>query len=180
MAAYAVGVAAGASLALIVITTLALAVQAVAGRGLWAAIAAVVITLALLRDVGVNAPVPYRAVQVPQVLRYLLRPSALAFAFGAQLGAGFLTRYTYSTHTAFVMALPLALAHTWVAPMAISVYAVGKALVLVAAVGTSLDEGPVSVARARWRTARLRLLRYANVAVTASVLLMVVRLGGDL
>ena len=103
---YASGVAVGAALAFVVVASLAAAVEAFGGRRLWIGAGVVVVALAVARDLGVNAPVPYRNVQVPQVLRYLLPPGLLAFTYGTQLGVGFLTRFTYSTHTALMVALP--------------------------------------------------------------------------
>jgi hypothetical protein len=102
----------------------------------------------------VGAPVPYRNVQVPQVLRYLLPPSLLALAFGAQLGTGFLTRYTYSTHTAAMLLLPLAINDPAVIVMTVVAFALGKGLVVIASAGTTSDgdaenRRPAAMAAAR-------------------------------
>src|SRR5881227_3762278 len=129
---YVVAVAIGAAAAAFVLVILATGMERIGGKIAWVVLAAPVIALAVARDLGARTPVPYRNVQVPQVLRYLLPPSALAVAYGAQLGTGFLTRYTYSTHTAAMLLLPLATHDPVVIALTIAALAIGKGVVVVA------------------------------------------------
>jgi hypothetical protein len=174
--AYASGVAVGAALAFVVVASLAIAVEAFGGRSLWIGVAVVVVALAVARDLGVNAPVPYRNVQVPQVLRYLLPPELLAFTYGTQLGAGFLTRFTYSTHTALMVALPLVVGDPVLVVASIAAFALGKGVVLLASVGTTADEGPFG-GRSAWAH-RLRVLKLANAVAAATVVTTALHEGG--
>ena len=78
---------------------------AIAAPASWLEIALPLIALAALRDLGAQVPVPYPARQVPEWLRHVLSPGWTAISYGSQLGTGFLTRYTYATHAAFVALL---------------------------------------------------------------------------
>jgi hypothetical protein len=179
LGAHVFGVAAGALVAFLVLASFAAGIEAVAGRELWILAGAAVVALAVARDLGAKTPVPYRDVQVPQVLRYLLRPALLAFTYGAQLGVGFLTRYTYSTHTAVLVALPLVVGDPLLVLGSILAFALGKGVVLLASVGTSTDEGPFSIAgRPRWRINGLRLIKLANAATAATLVVTALHVGG--
>jgi hypothetical protein len=172
IALYLVGIAAGATATTFVLTVIATGVEQFGGRLAWLAIATIIIALAIGRDLGVNAPVPYRNVQVPQVLRYLLPPSLLAIAYGGQLGLGFLTRYTYSTHTAAMLLLPLALPDPILMALTVLALGAGKSVVVIVTAGTTSDEGPRAIdARLRWRPNGIRALRAMSAA--AALLLIV-------
>jgi hypothetical protein len=160
---YAVSLAIGASVAFMVIMVLASGADGVLGSNGWYAVAIPIVALAIGRDLGFRTPVPYRNVQVPQVLRYLMPPSFLAVAYGTQLGTGFLTRYTYSSHTAAMLFLPfVARDNARLIPVAIGVFALGKTIVVIAGAGTSSDEGPLGIdQRLRWRRRGLLLTRQA-------------------
>lgn len=177
--AHGFGVMVGASLAFVVLASFAAGTEAMGGLFLWALIGASVVLLAVMRDVGLNVPVPYRNVQVPQVLRYLLPHSSLFAVYGVQLGLGFLTRYTYSTHTAVMVALPLVVASPLLVLGSIFALAVGKSLVLLAAVGTSADEGPFEGrGGARTSAGGVRLMRYTNVLLAVALTATTLHQGG--
>jgi hypothetical protein len=173
------GLAVGATVACVAVVAVAAGVEAVAGLAAWAVVAALVIAVAVARDLGVNAPVPYRDVQVPQVLRYLVPPSLLALAFGAHLGTGFLTRFTYSSHTAFMVTLPLVITDPLVVATTILLFAAGKAMVLVAFHRRSPEEvALISERHPGWATYGRQAMRLANGSFSALVLLSALRLGG--
>jgi hypothetical protein len=181
LAIYVLAVALGAALTWLVVATFATGVEKVGGEITWACAAAVVIALAIARDLGVDTPVPYRNVQVPQVLRYLLPPSLLALSYGAQLGTGFLTRYTYSTHTAAMLLLPFAINDPLVVAMTLAGLALGKGIVVVASVGTTSDEGAGAIdVRLRWRRRGLQIMRSVNAGVAALLVVLSLSLGGVL
>jgi hypothetical protein len=173
--AFTAGVAGGASLALVTLASVA----AAAGERLWIVVGAALVVLAVARDLGANTPVPYRDVQVPQVLRYLLAPGPLALVYGTQLGIAFLTRYTYSTHLAVMVALPLVLVDVRLAAGVILAFAVGKTVVILAFARMSSDDVPRAVDRhPTWRTGGLRLLRAANAFVSTIIVVTALHEGG--
>lgn len=106
---------------------------------------------------------------MPEWLREILPPTAVAATFGFMLGIGFLTLFTYSTQLAFVISLGYftSLAHML---LVVGAYAFGKTIVLASAAGTrSLNE--VS-SRFFWNRRREAILRAAT--ATASVTLVAV------
>jgi hypothetical protein len=120
---------------------------------------------AILHDVGMPAPLPYRPGQVPERLRSVLPTGAVATAFGLQLGVGFLTFFTYSTHLAMLLALPFLRSLPQMI-LVITLFACGKTLVLATSIGIrSIDE---VTTRFRWTPARARVLR--GTTATASLL----------
>lgn len=126
---YLVGVFLGAALT---VAILFVVVQSVAGEVAplrWLGMAAVVaITWVASRDLGTSVLVPYRNKQVPERFRGLLPPSAVAGAFGFQLGTTFLTRYTNSAPFAALVGsvfLP-----TGEALAVLAAFAFGKTIVL--------------------------------------------------
>jgi hypothetical protein len=128
--------------------------------------------LAMAKDAGLRVPVPYRPVQVPQVLRYVLSPTLLAWTYGAHLGAGFLTRYTYSTHTAVMLSLPLFVEMPLLVFGSLLAFAVGKSVALLASLGTD-DTG---IAQA----SGFSLIRLVSIATSASILATAISRGGAL
>lgn len=182
LAVYVAAVALGAAATAFVLVVLETGVDRVGGgKVAWLAVAAPLVILAIARDLGAHAPVPYRNVQVPQVLRYLLSPTLLALAYGAQLGTGFLTRFTYSTHTAAILLLPLAIDNPGVVALTVAALALGKGVVVAASAGTISDQGPEGIdARLRWRPRGLRIMRAANAAVAALLLASCLTTGGVL
>ena len=133
--------------------------------------ALVVVGWGILHDLGLPLPMPYRSRQVPEILRQVLPSEVVAAAFGAQLGVGFLTLFTYSTHLALLILLPFA---DSLAEMlaALAFFAVGKSLVLFVATGvTSVDQ---IAPRCEWTRARGRLLRVITAATSITLALSVV------
>jgi hypothetical protein len=105
----------------------------------WLFVAFLAVGLAALRDLGVGAPVPYpHGRQVPEWLRRVLPPGPAAFLYGGELGAGFLTRFTYSTHTAFV-ALLASQANAAVVLSSTAAFALGKSVVLLTSLAPISD-----------------------------------------
>jgi hypothetical protein len=107
----------------------------------WLAVALPLIGLATLRDLGLPAPVPYPASrQVPEWLRRVLSPGMTAIAYGGQLGTGFLTRFTYSTHTAFV-ALLASQSSAAIVAVGVLTFALAKSIVILSSLaGNSYPE----------------------------------------
>jgi len=102
---------------------------AIATPAAWLALALPLIALAALRDLGAQVPVPYPARQVPEWLRRVLSPGWTAISYGSQLGTGFLTRYTYATHAAFVALLATQSSVT-VVGVAVLAFALTKSIVV--------------------------------------------------
>jgi hypothetical protein len=178
---YVLAVALGAAATTFVLVVLSTGVERIGGKIAWFSVAAPVVALAVTRDLGARTPVPYRNVQVPQVLRYLLPPSLLALAYGAHLGTGFLTRYTYSTHTAAMLLLPLATNNPALIVMTIAALALGKGLVVIASAGTTSDEGAEGIdVRLRWRPRGLQIMRCVNAGAAALLVLSSLSSGGVL
>jgi hypothetical protein len=181
LSVYVVAVAFGAASTAFFLVIVATGVERIGGKIAWVSVAAAVIALAVARDLGARTPVPYRNVQVPQVLRYLLPPSLLALAYGTQLGTGFLTRYTYSTHTAAMLLLPLATNDPAVIAMTVAALALGKGLVVIASAGTTSDEGAEAIdVRLRWRPRGLQIMRTVNAGTAALLVLSSLSSGGVL
>jgi hypothetical protein len=136
------------------------------GLQAWFAVAAAFVVACIARDIGLRSPVPYRNVQVPEWLRRILPPATAAGAYGVHLGIGFLTKFTNSTHLAFLALLPAA-RPGWLAIVPIGVFATSKAIVLVAGAGTGpFHEFEDTYYRRMKAPLRyLRMMRYANAAV---------------
>jgi hypothetical protein len=131
-----------------------------------ALVGAAVVALAALHDVGVPTPLPYRPRQVPEWLREVLPPTAVAIVFGFMLGIGFLTLFTYSVHLAMLIGLPF-LDSLGQMLAVVAVFAFGKSLVLVAATGASRLERIAP--RFRWTRWRQRLLRAATATASTAI-----------
>src|SRR5215467_11229211 len=122
------------------------------------------IALAALRDLGAQVPVPYPARQVPEWLRRVLSPGWAAISYGSQLGTGFLTRYTYAAHAAFVALLATQSSVT-VVGVAVLAFALTKSIVVVSSLaGRSYSEFEQGLLH-RHRTRGQATLRAANAAL---------------
>lgn len=150
------------------------------GESAWLIPAGIVVALCVLRDLGVRqAPVPYRDVQVPEWVRASMLPGVTSLIYGAHLGVGFLTRFTYSTHATFLLLLPY-VENGLVAVAALAAFAAGKTIILFVAVGHGPFHAFEDRYYARMRAPRygLRALRWANAAAsvaTAVAVLFVVK-----
>ncbi len=135
----------------------------------WLAVALPLVALAALRDLGVRTPVPYPARrQVPEWLRRMLPPGLTAIAYGGQLGTGFLTRFTYSTHIAFV-ALLASQSSTTVVGASVLAFALSKSIVVVSSLaGDSYPEFERRLLY-RHRARGQATLRAANAALALAV-----------
>ena len=93
----------------------------------------------------------------------------VALVYGGELGIGFLTRFTFSTHLAFVVALPLVGSMRSVAILAL-VFALGKSIVVLTSLGgRSYGEFERRIlVRHATRTSKQNVLRIANAAVTTA------------
>ena len=174
VAAFAVAVFVSAAAVYVVVRALFAIVAGTVGPGAWLAAGGVVLATCVLRDIGVSVPVPYRNVQVPEWVRATLPPGATAFAYGAHLGLGFLTRFTYSTHAAFVLALPFVHGVGLVAAV-LAVFALGKIVVLFVAVGRGPFHEFEETYYARIRAPRggVLALRLANATAAVAVAMAV-------
>jgi hypothetical protein len=170
---FVVGVGTGA-LVIYTITRVLYVLVAAISPSAWLAVTLPLIGLAALRDLGVPAPVPYPARrQVPEWLRGMLPPGLTAIAYGGQLGTGFLTRFTYSTHTAFV-ALLATQPPAAVVAVAVLAFALSKSFVVASSLaGKSYPEFEQRLLR-RHRNRGQTTLRLANaaLAVTAAAVLI--------
>jgi hypothetical protein len=174
-ASFFAGTLVGATASLAVCLAVVLALSTVVPPGLVVGTLVVVVVAAALHDLGLPVPLPYRQRQVPEVLRDLLPTSVVAFVFGAMLGVGFLTLFTYSTHLAVLVALPL-LPSLGAMLAAVVVFALGKSLVLASVAGTTtLEEVPL---RFRWSRTRIRVLRATTAALSLALAAAVAIDGG--
>lgn len=137
-----------------------------------ATLALVLIAWAVLHDLGASVWMPYRPGQVPEWLRSAFPPSVVAIAFGFQLGAGFFTFFTYSTHVAMLAALPFLGSVPEVLAVAL-VFALGKSIVLL--MGTGAESVSEITPRFAAAGANLGLLRCTTAA--ASLFLAAVLVG---
>ena len=140
----------------------------------WLAVALPIVGLAALHDLGLHVPVPYPTrKQVPEWLRHIVAPGVAAAAYGAQLGTGFLTRFTYSTHAAFVALLAPQSPGPLVA-VSVLAFAASKAIVILASPtrGSYHEIEPRLLHRYRVRgQTSLRLANACLAAGTAAVLI---------
>jgi hypothetical protein len=168
VALYTMGVAVGALASYAVVYALYAAVTFALPQWAWVAAAAPLLTLVVLRDLGASVRVPYpERTQVPEWLRHVLPPALVALAYGGELGVGFLTRFTYSTHLAFVVALPLVGSTGTVVALAL-LFALAKTIVVVTSLGgRSYGEFERRILlRHASNNSKQNVLRLANAAVT--------------
>jgi hypothetical protein len=122
---------------------------------------------AVLHDLGLRVPLPYRKRQVPEWLRDTLPEAAVAVIFGFMLGVGFLTLFTVSTQLAFVLSLGY-LSSFGQMMLVVGAFAAGKTIVLLCGMGAkSLED--VSC-RVGWDFRRAGVLRVS--AAVASLTLV--------
>jgi hypothetical protein len=178
---YTIGVAMGALLCYAVVYGLYSAITYSLPRWAWLAVAAPFLALVVLRDLGARVRVPYpERTQVPEWLRHVLPPALVALAYGGELGVGFLTRFTYSTHLAFVVALPLVGSARTVLALAL-LFALGKTIVVVTSLGgRSYGEFERRILlRQASSNSKQYVLRFANAALTtASIAVFAIVIGG--
>jgi hypothetical protein len=170
VALYTAGVAAGALVSYAVAYGLYSAVTFALPTWTWLVATSPLLALVVLRDLGKRVRVPYpERTQVPEWLRHMLPPGLVALVYGGELGVGFLTRFTYSTHLAFVVALPLIGSLRTVAALAL-VFALGKSIVVVTSLGgRSYGEFERRIlVRHTTRITEQNILRIANAAVTTA------------
>jgi hypothetical protein len=164
---YALGVCLGALVTYAFTHVLYVAIGALVSPTAWLVLALPLVGLAALRDLGVQTPLPYPAqTQVPEWLRGVVPPSVTALAYGGQLGTGFLTRFTYSTHTAFVVVLATE-SSTSLVGFTVLAFALAKSIVILTSLGgrsySTFEERILR--RHRTRLIGQKLLRTANAVV---------------
>jgi hypothetical protein len=91
--------------------------------------------LAVLRELGLPVPVPYRNRQVPEWWRAVLPTGLVSLAYGLVLGFGFATLFTSAAHTVMLLALPF-VDSAWALLGTLAIYAAGKTIVLYLGQGT--------------------------------------------
>jgi acyl-CoA synthetase (AMP-forming)/AMP-acid ligase II len=165
---FTVGAFAGALVSLLAMLIVALALLSFLPHAVVIAIAVVTIAWAVLHDLGLPLPLPYRRQQVPEWLRNALPVGVVATVFGFQLGIGFLTLFTYSTQLAVLVALPF-LPSVGAMIGVVAIFALGKAIVLATTIGTTSTDEIAS--RFQWDKRRAHTLRMTT--ATASVLVAV-------
>lgn len=126
----------------------------------------VAIAWGVLHDLGIPVRLPYRPGQVPEWIRDALPQGAVAALFGVQLGAGFLTFFTYSTQLAMLLIIPF-LGGLADILLVLGVFAIGKALVLVSALGTTSADQVTT--RFSWTPVGHRVLRLTTAATSVLV-----------
>jgi hypothetical protein len=145
-------------------------VTAIGGSGAAHMVAAALICWAILGDLGLRIWMPYRRGQVPESFRSSLPRMATAAAFGFLLGLGFATFFTYSVHTAMLLALPF----TQQAPLAfgcLCLFAAGKCMPLIASIGAE-DTDQIGSRFIWWRTG-MQTMRLTTAAASAACVLLV-------
>jgi hypothetical protein len=85
--------------------------------------------LAVLRELGLPVPLPYRNQQVPEWWRSVLPTRLVSLAYGLVLGFGFATLFTSAAHTVVLLALPF-VDSAWALLAILAVYAAGKTIIL--------------------------------------------------
>lgn len=171
---FALGVSSGALVTYAVVRGVYALVAAISPAA-WLAIALPLIGIAALRDLGLPVPVPYpERRQVPEWLRHVLSPSLTAIAYGGQLGTGFLTRFTYSTHIAFV-ALLASQSSIAVVVVGVLTFAVAKSIVVLSSLaGNSYGDFEQQLLhRHRMRGQTILGASNAGVALAAAVVLFI-------
>lgn len=159
-----------------VLARLLFSALALASPYAWLLFALPLIGLGALRDLGVSAPVPYpERRQVPEWFRRVAPPGATAVVYGTELGIGFLTRFTYSTHLAFIVLV--ATQPPLVAGIAVMCFAAFKSIVVLSSpAGRSYPEANRRLMKRQNPTAHgQRILRHANAVLalaTAGILIV--------
>lgn len=131
----------------------------------------ILVGLAILRDIGVRAPVPYADLQVAEWLRDLLPLWGVALSFGWLLGLGFVTKFTFSVHTALLLVMPLIVSPA-VALGVLGVWVAAR--LLVTFVGGEEDPAALCVyfEQARRRLGALRLTSALSSALALALLVV--------
>lgn len=148
--AFGAGSAVGATLSGGVVALVVSSLDATLGQSAAVALVLCVAAYFIVRDAGLQLPIPYRAGQVPEWLRRTTTPTVSAGLYGAMLGVGFYTHYTVAAHPITLAAIAL-VSPLWAAA-AIVIYAVAKTLVLI----TVSFDGPGLVAETERRRFRMR------------------------
>jgi hypothetical protein len=173
VALFALGVSGGALTTYFATRGLYLLVSGVSASA-WLLLAISVLVLAALRDLGAPAPVPYRnGKQVPEWLRRMLPTGAVATVYGAELGTGFLTRFTYSAHTAFAVMLAAQAHAGWIA-LAIAAFAAGKSIVLFTSVAPKGERKFQDRFERRLPSHGFGVLRVGNAALTVATAIILI------
>jgi hypothetical protein len=170
VALYGTGVFVGAAASYVLATAIETTAMAVIGRPAVVVAVVVAVTVAVVRDGGVPIRMPYREqTQVSERVRNRFPLSVTSLIYGSHLGVGFLTRYTYSTHLAFVLLLPLVFSPA-AAMGVIVVHAAAKTYPLIAAAegGTYQSFERSNLARFRTRRIGWVALRLVNAAVSSA------------
>jgi Sec-independent protein secretion pathway component TatC len=95
---------------------------------------AVILTVAILRSLGLPIRLPYRRQQVPESWRREGPLTYAALAYGTLLGIGFATPFVTAAHAAFLLAIPF-LNHPYMLLVAPALYALGRASSLLLGAG---------------------------------------------
>jgi len=123
----------GAFAAIIVLAVIEGALLAVAPDSAIYGLVAGAIIWAVLADLGLVRPLPYRRGQVPESWRNLLPSRVVATLFGLMLGFGFITFFTYSAQLSFLLGASLDGSLSALAAVS-ALFAVGKTVVLIEAI----------------------------------------------
>jgi hypothetical protein len=164
------GGAVGGAFASLAVASLVVAGIGLLGTSLQSRAVAASLLYVAVRDFGFRVTVPYRSAQVPEWLRRVVPSWMTALVYGAMLGGGFLTLYTFSSHFAMWASAPLVAGTFGMAAIA-AAFAFGKTLVVMSAIGTvNLDQVE---GRVRTSAAGQRILRLANGTLTILVAVVI-------
>lgn len=171
-ALFAAGAFVGALTSLVVLSIAVNALESLVPLTVLVGLVAAVIVWAVVHDLGVPVPLPYRRRQVPEPFRDWMPREATATIFGFTLGIGFLTLFTYSAQLAFFLLVPFANSTTVLIGGALA-FALGKSIVLIQALQTKTVSDVVS--RLVSKRMELVFLRGASatIAIVAAISLIV-------
>jgi hypothetical protein len=142
------------------------------GAAQWLRWACVLILIAaMLRELGLAIPLPYKSRQVPEPWRWKLPFCASACGYGAVLGLGFATLFVSSSHLAMVLGVAGAGSFTLAASAAI-LFATGKTVVFLSVVGTHSLEDVLASIPFRFRNEHRRILARNTAGVLVSGLVL--------
>lgn len=164
--AYFAGIVFGSLVSVTLVLLIYEGLQYVWGRAWTTAMVSGAIAWALLHDLGLPLPLPYRNRQVPERLRDALPLGAVAFCFGVILGCGFLTLFTYSVHVVFLLGLPLLDSAAEIL-LGITLFALGKSVVIAATATVVHQFRDIAFFFIRSRL-HLQMLRYASALYSAA------------
>jgi hypothetical protein len=153
----------------VTVLTAVYGVVAEIGGGAWVSRLMVALAVAAVASTDLTSRIrpPTRRAQVPEWMRGVLPPAAVAFSFGFMLGTGVLTYAWFALQLNALLVLPLLPTGTLIAAGA-ALFATGRALVIVSSIGAdSADSAGDCV---RWSRPALHTVRLASVVASLALI----------